>query len=822
MEEYNYLSSYGDYGTPTSFIPKKTVDDLTANAPKELDTFKEVADKIGEIEGGGSSTDISELTEKIEAVETSVSDLSEEVDKKIESVTIEKDQDNSLVYNLLVDGTVVGQINIPKDQFLKHAEYNASTKEIELTCETSDGESVVKVDVSDLVDTYSAGNGLALENNVFSIKLNPESEEYLTVDQNGLKLSGLNNFITMADVEAKGYSTFDGSYNSLTDTPTIPQKVEELEDASDYAKVNDIPTKLTDLDNDGNFVTDENYSHIDNNFSNEDKDKLDGIEPRAKANVQSDWNESDTESDAFILNKPTNVSDFANDANYITANDAVSDVIYDSAERKLQKSVNGETTDVVSFATVAITGSYNDLEDKPTIPAGVQVDDNITENGENAVKGGAIFTALSGKVDTVENMSLMSQEEHTKLEGIEANANNYDDSALSNRVTTLENAGYITSYVDTAVSNLDVVEDEDEGKLLVVTSTDGTNESSVSVKASKIFDHEQYFTKDETRSIFVDDSEASTLINAAVAPKANTADLNSAVYELVIRLNKLEAQNRVLVEKNTDSADDINGMTDNEAENADIVVASDDAIAALSGGKTFNSVTIAGGELGGSTVLNFSAKENIDIDGLTVSGTKGTGHGKIVYGANDVVISNVNIEPGCTVYNVFEGKQDKSQDNSIDNFTATNVNVDSTDLTHNVFNIYQVNEGANIIIKDSSFNLDVANSNVMRISNITNAKNVTITFENVDWNYENKPYGDSDLEWAGLLIYQPYGSDVAFNADFTNTKTWTINVKNCRYNGKHITSNAVGTIEQVIYQYNINNGGVSEAPTAFGDNINFE
>jgi len=39
-------------------------------------------------------------------------------------------------------------------------------------------------------------------------------------------------------------------------------------------------------------------------FSAADKTKLDGIEANAEVNVQSDWNEEDPESDAFILNKP--------------------------------------------------------------------------------------------------------------------------------------------------------------------------------------------------------------------------------------------------------------------------------------------------------------------------------------------------------------------------------------------------------------------------------------------------------------------------------------------------------------------------------------
>lgn len=56
------------------------------------------------------------------------------------------------------------------------------------------------------------------------------------------------------------------------------------------------------------------------------------------------------------------------------------------------------TTDI--FATVATSGSYNDLTDKPTIPAAVTVDSSLTGSSQtNPVQGGAIYSALQGKED---------------------------------------------------------------------------------------------------------------------------------------------------------------------------------------------------------------------------------------------------------------------------------------------------------------------------------------------------------------------------------------------------------------------------------------
>lgn len=58
--------------------------------------------------------------------------------------------------------------------------------------------------------------------------------------------------------------------------------------------------------------------------------------------------------------------------------------------------------DAADLAAVATSGSYNDLADKPTIPSPVTVDTTITENGQNPVVGGAIYEALADKADSAD------------------------------------------------------------------------------------------------------------------------------------------------------------------------------------------------------------------------------------------------------------------------------------------------------------------------------------------------------------------------------------------------------------------------------------
>lgn len=53
-----------------------------------------------------------------------------------------------------------------------------------------------------------------------------------------------------------------------------------------------------------NLVQDANYVHTDNNFTTADKNKLAGIEAGAEVNVQSDWNQNDSSADDYIKHRP--------------------------------------------------------------------------------------------------------------------------------------------------------------------------------------------------------------------------------------------------------------------------------------------------------------------------------------------------------------------------------------------------------------------------------------------------------------------------------------------------------------------------------------
>ena len=91
------------------------------------------------------------------------------------------------------------------------------------------------------------------------------------------------------------------------------------------AQKTELPKKLTDLNNDGNFVQDANYVHTDNNYSDAAVSKLAGIAEKAEVNVISAVTVNGvalTPSGKTVnISVPTNNNSLENGAGYQTATD---------------------------------------------------------------------------------------------------------------------------------------------------------------------------------------------------------------------------------------------------------------------------------------------------------------------------------------------------------------------------------------------------------------------------------------------------------------------------------------------------------------------
>ena len=250
-------------------------------------------------------------------------------------------------------------------------------------------------------------------------------------------------------------------------------------------------------------------------------------------------------------------------------------------------------------------------------------------------------------------------------------------------------------------------------------------------------------------------------------------------------------------------------------QDTDVFINGDEAFNAATN-KTFNNIEAA--NINAANQVTLSAVESIALDDIEVTGNKGTSNAFVGLNAPSVEISNATVADGSKAYNVFE----QVGNSNIDSFSASNVKVDDVALKHNVFNVYRLENDAVINISDVTLNLDVNNSNALRLANYTNATGVTVNFENVAWTYENTPNKDAaDWGWAGLIIYQPANADVALGGDLSKVQTWTFNFKNCKYNGVKVDANNFGKKNQVFYLYNVGGGGSMKDPVAEGLTLNF-
>ena len=114
----------------------------------------------------------------------------------------------------------------------------------------------------------------------------------------------------LASIEVGANKTIVDSILSATSTNPVQNKVVNTKFETIQAEVD---SKVDSIDGKGLSTED---------YTTEEKTKLASIAEGAEVNVQADWNEADTSSDAYIVNKPTipsKTSDLTNDSGFLTS-----------------------------------------------------------------------------------------------------------------------------------------------------------------------------------------------------------------------------------------------------------------------------------------------------------------------------------------------------------------------------------------------------------------------------------------------------------------------------------------------------------------------
>lgn len=137
--------------------------------------------------------------------------LSQSADGLTTTLSFYDDTTNKKIVLRGIENAEVASFNYEKfvvDGMLEKVEYNAENPNIlDFTWNTAAGSKKTPIDLSKYIDTYTNGDGIALADKKFSVKLKGTGEKYLEFTQNG-------------ELATKGIDTLESGLETVTDTLT--------------------------------------------------------------------------------------------------------------------------------------------------------------------------------------------------------------------------------------------------------------------------------------------------------------------------------------------------------------------------------------------------------------------------------------------------------------------------------------------------------------------------------------------------------------------------------------------------------------------------
>lgn len=125
------------------------------------------------------------------------------------------------------DGNILGQassVTLPVGDCIVSASYSSSTKTLTLTNKNG---IFTDIPLNDLVDIYTGSGAISVNNNVISV--NVDNDTIVLNNNNQLSVNQNSNHRMVTDTQINTWnnkSDFSGSYNDLTDKPTIVQPIQ--------------------------------------------------------------------------------------------------------------------------------------------------------------------------------------------------------------------------------------------------------------------------------------------------------------------------------------------------------------------------------------------------------------------------------------------------------------------------------------------------------------------------------------------------------------------------------------------------------------------
>lgn len=310
--------------------------------------------------------------------------------------------ENGLLY---YDGKIKGRLNTKVDKVTgKGLSTNDLTNELKQTYD----ETVTKVDQiiaeggePNVIETVKV-NGTALT---------PDAEKAVNIDLSGYaKTTDLPTKVS--DLTNDGDGTTGSKFATEAYVNTNGGKIDKIKvNGTEQTITNKtvditVPTKTSDLTNDSNFAVDASYVHTDNNYTTAEKNKLSGVATGAQVNkiesIKVNGTAQTITDKAVDIAVPTNNNQLTNGAGYQTASEV---------QTAINSAISGITgIDFQVVASLPATGTKGVIYLVSNSGTGTNIYDEYIWVTDRFEKIGTTEIDLSNYYNTTNLLALTNQE----------------------------------------------------------------------------------------------------------------------------------------------------------------------------------------------------------------------------------------------------------------------------------------------------------------------------------------------------------------------------------------------------------------------------
>ena len=424
-----------------------------------------------------------------------------------------------------IDGALVSEIDATpfiKDGMLEDVSYDAASNTITFTWNTAAGSKTDTVVLSDIIEPYTAGDGLKLVGNEFKVKVDAASESFLTVGTEGVKLAGVQTAIDTA----KNAAIADAEGKIAT------AKQEAIDDAAGkYYGKSEVYTK-----SETDSKIDEKIASVTGGESAADV-KLALESYRDAINVElwgadaATWTTT-TEEDGKT--KVTYSPQYGNTSRVDTLEQKVKALEDVGAQANVIESVAGAADNRLAITTSGKTVTIDDTNLRTDIAAAKKAGDDA------AAAAGVNATAISGHDTRIGALEIAKNEHATAIEALQAADTTANGKILALETTVNnETSGVAATYAIATQNKSDIAtlvatdktHGEDIATLKETVGGHTTNLQTVNAALENIYRKNEVYTQTETDTKIADAIKAIPAVDLAPYLKSEDAATTYATIE---------------------------------------------------------------------------------------------------------------------------------------------------------------------------------------------------------------------------------------------------------------------------------------------------